>query len=211
MSDPIWKAVWHWEGHQRAKCLLWLVLNNGLKTRSKGFRRGFLDTNTCALCASHEETPLHILRDCDKVREVWFRIANGRLPTEFFSADMRVWIFSNINKSSNRWWRLCFGISLWAIWNNRNEYIFQDIAFSVDKIAALVHAQVEIGCAEWMLSVNQAPKYKESLIRWSYPNTGWVKANVDGSVVQNSSIAGCGGVFRGSDGKWLTGFSYNLG
>ncbi|KAJ1441438.1 ribonuclease H [Sesbania bispinosa] len=37
VQDPIWRVVWKWEGHQRARCLLWMILNNGLKTRSKGF------------------------------------------------------------------------------------------------------------------------------------------------------------------------------
>ncbi|KAJ1384819.1 Ribonuclease H domain [Sesbania bispinosa] len=45
---------------------------------------------------------------------------------------------------------------------------------------------------------------------WTFPNPGWVKVNVDGSVLHNSK-AGCGGVYRGADGNWMRGFSYNLG
>ncbi|KAJ1421642.1 Reverse transcriptase zinc-binding domain [Sesbania bispinosa] len=157
VSDPGWRAVWRWEGHEQAKCLLWVILNNGLKTRNKGFRRGFMDTNTCALRNSHEETSIHILRDCVKVRELWYKLANGRLSPDFFSSDLREWIFINI------------------------------------------------GSADWVLSVNQAPKYRQSLVGWSFPKSGWVKVNVDGSVLHNSTSAGCGGMFRGAD-AWDNGY-----
>ncbi|KAJ1382461.1 ribonuclease H [Sesbania bispinosa] len=39
-SKQIWRSVWSWEGPQWAKCLLWMILNKGLKTRNKGFNGG---------------------------------------------------------------------------------------------------------------------------------------------------------------------------
>ncbi|KAJ1389207.1 Reverse transcriptase zinc-binding domain [Sesbania bispinosa] len=112
IQDPVRSAVWKWEGHQRVHCLLWIILNNGLKTRSKGFRRGFMESDVCPLCMNHEETTTHIIRDCVKVQQVWFQLAWGILPTDFFSASVREWILANIGPHSDSNWRLIFGLTI---------------------------------------------------------------------------------------------------
>ncbi|KAJ1410722.1 Reverse transcriptase zinc-binding domain [Sesbania bispinosa] len=73
----LWQAVWRWEGPQRARCLMWIILNNGLKTRSKGFRSGSW-TQPFVRCAESGRTSLHILRDCTLVKEV-----GTFLPSDF--------------------------------------------------------------------------------------------------------------------------------
>ncbi|KAJ1396048.1 Ribonuclease H-like superfamily [Sesbania bispinosa] len=191
-SNEFPDSIWQWDRHQRTKCLIWMILNKGLKTCSKCFRRGFIDTDVCAFSLNHEETPIHIHRDCVKVREVWNRLGN-------------------ISLNSNSLWRLIFGLGVWAIWKGRNALIFKDSAFCVNNIASLVQSYVLAERVDWVLSVNQKPKYRESLVGWSFPNLGWVKADVDGSFLQNLAHAGCGGIFRGADGKWLIGFTFNLG
>ncbi|KAI4313589.1 hypothetical protein L6164_026554 [Bauhinia variegata] len=39
---------------------------------------------------------------------------------------------------------------------------------------------------------------------------GWVKCNVDGSFLPDNSSAGCGGVCRDAQGKWLYGFAQRI-
>ena len=51
----------------------------------------------------------------------------------------------------------------------------------------------------------------EALIQWNTPPVGRVKLNLDGASRGNPGPAGCGGVFREHLGKWLAGFSVNLG
>jgi ribonuclease HI len=48
------------------------------------------------------------------------------------------------------------------------------------------------------------------LIGWHPPKENWVRLNTDGSSKDNAK-AGCGGLIRGSDGKWLGGFSKFIG
>ncbi|KAJ1421739.1 Ribonuclease H-like superfamily [Sesbania bispinosa] len=149
VSNSIWRAVWSWEGPQRAKCLLWMILNKGLKTRSKGF----MPSNLCPLCSAHEETTLHIPRDCSLVRPVW-----GPLEA--------------------------------AVWPSRVDDLERQLSVDVP---------------------SRSLQHREALVRWMFPNPGWVKINVDGSVRQDQNRAGCGGVFRGVDGNWVLGFSVNMG
>ncbi|KAI4357362.1 hypothetical protein L6164_001315 [Bauhinia variegata] len=47
-------------------------------------------------------------------------------------------------------------------------------------------------------------------IGWQFPPIGWVKCNVDGSSRKAHRSAGCGGVYRDGQGKWLCGFARKL-
>ncbi|KAH0721920.1 hypothetical protein KY289_004964 [Solanum tuberosum] len=52
-----------------------------------------------------------------------------------------------------------------------------------------------------------APRY----ISWSFPPPGYIKINTDGSFMQNSGLAGYGGIARDDRGRWLGGFVGRLG
>ncbi|TYH95886.1 hypothetical protein ES332_A12G138200v1 [Gossypium tomentosum] len=42
--------------------------------------------------------------------------------------------------------------------------------------------------------------------RWQFPTNGWVKVNVDGSVLMNGIRVSIGRVIRGPNGGWLVDF-----
>ncbi|RYR24105.1 hypothetical protein Ahy_B02g057597 isoform A [Arachis hypogaea] len=50
---------------------------------------------------------------------------------------------------------------------------------------------------------------EERQIKWNPPPQGWITLNTDGSRQNNK--AGCGGILRNEDGKWVGGFSYYIG
>ncbi|KAJ1423686.1 Ribonuclease H domain [Sesbania bispinosa] len=60
--------------------------------------------------------------------------------------------------------------------------------FNVSGIVSLVHSSVIAGRPTWIHSINQLPTYQQSLVGWSFPNPGWVKANVDGFNLGSSSV-----------------------
>lgn len=45
---------------------------------------------------------------------------------------------------------------------------------------------------------------------WIKSDPGWVKVKVNGAV-SSSLVSSCGGVIRDAEGKWVKGFSRNLG
>ncbi|KAL2326748.1 hypothetical protein Fmac_020175 [Flemingia macrophylla] len=53
--------------------------------------------------------------------------------------------------------------------------------------------------------------YQKIAVGWTFPEEGWIKANVDGSYLINKHHPSCGGVFRDSTGSWCFGFALNLG
>lgn len=52
---------------------------------------------------------------------------------------------------------------------------------------------------------------REIRVGWNSPAEGWVKCNVDGSSRNNDISAACGGIIRDINGRWLVGFSFDLG
>ncbi|KAJ1393560.1 Ribonuclease H-like superfamily [Sesbania bispinosa] len=56
--------------------------------------------------------------------------------------------------------------------------------------------------------------FRGSFVDWIFTNvsaTGWVKWNLDGSVIGPGSLASSGCVLRDSDGRWLHGLARNIG
>ncbi|KAJ1383361.1 Reverse transcriptase zinc-binding domain, partial [Sesbania bispinosa] len=75
--SPFWKKFWKWPEPPRVKCFLWKVLKNGSMTNSARCHRGFAEFDRCPICGGMEEVPLHALRDCFNVKEIWLQL----LPT----------------------------------------------------------------------------------------------------------------------------------
>ena len=48
-------------------------------------------------------------------------------------------------------------------------------------------------------------------VRWEKPQVGWVQLNTDGSTIGNPRRAGGGGIIRDVPGRWIAGFSRNIG
>lgn len=73
--------------------------------------------------------------------------------------------------------------------------------------------QVKNQTREFVYCVDNPKKDKTMTItevKWIRPAPGWVKLNTDGSFTASNGLAGCGGLIRGSDGQWITGFAKSI-
>ncbi|KAL4336803.1 hypothetical protein AHAS_Ahas12G0046700 [Arachis hypogaea] len=100
-----------------------------------------------------------------------------------------------------------------SIWYFRNKLVFNGEAVHVTTAINQIRARSEefFIISRSKLKPHNTQAVGESLIRWSRPEEGCVKVNVDGSWFGHTNNAACGGVFRDSDGRFLKGFSCNLG
>lgn len=74
--------------------------------------------------------------------------------------------------------------------------------------------EVHAAANEFLFCASQTTmlRRKQSLqIRWSKPELGWVKLNTDGSFIGNPGLAGCGGLMRDHNERWIKGFTRSLG
>lgn len=74
-----WITIWKWPGTQRARIFFWKVMNGDLITNGYRRSRDMASSSLYPLCGSHDETTLHILRDCYLVDELWGKCLGGAI------------------------------------------------------------------------------------------------------------------------------------
>jgi ribonuclease HI len=102
-------------------------------------------------------------------------------------------------------------VACWYLWTWRNKEIFEEgFQRPTDPTYVVLKMAKEIeGCFNIPWICNQ---HDTIFIGWKRPLDGWVKLNCDGSQNKNSiGLAGCGGLLRDSDGRWIKGYSRKLG
>ncbi|KAJ1431095.1 putative ribonuclease H protein [Sesbania bispinosa] len=92
-------------------------------------------------------------------------------------------------------WCLIFGLTIWHLWRRRNEVVFQNVEVDTDTIISRVQSLANLSNSVDLHS-SRAVRSSEQWVRWSSPEEGWFKFNVDGSVNIASKKAGCGGILR---------------
>lgn len=132
--------------------------------------------------------------------------------------DLKSWVLQNLDNSYltsiDQSDAPNFGIILWMLWKARANLIFQGQAVSLNGIlTSAMRLQLDYHHCRAALraSTPESRRYIQILIGWSPPPSSWVKCNTDGSVCGQDMLAGCGGVCRDSNSRWLFGFARNIG
>lgn len=139
--------MWSYARPQRVRQFLWLVFKERLLTNAERCRRGMPNSSSCKLCGCVNESILHSLTGCRKVRDIWEQVIPLRLMHRiplrlmhrFFSYSLKDWLRVNLGNVFGLVfyeldWRSLFGILYWKIWKERCSYVFQDVQFSKDSI-----------------------------------------------------------------------------
>jgi ribonuclease HI len=212
-----WKVLWRWRGPHRIQTFMWLVAHGRILTNYCRSRWGTGISPTCPCCGNADETVIHVLRDCRHASQVWTRLVSLDFITNFFSfVDCREWVFKNLGK---RWngvinsrWQTTFMTTCWHLWTWRNKAIFEEGFQRPDNPTYVIQ--------KFIMSIEEVsqdhlknnPHQRESVyIGWRRPSNGWVKLNCDGACKGKGELAGCGGILRQSDGRWIKGFSRKIG
>ncbi|KAJ1430899.1 Ribonuclease H-like superfamily [Sesbania bispinosa] len=182
-----------------------------------GWERGLVDPALCPLCLTHVETDAHCIRDCPHVSGIWNMLFGGQMPASQRSTPISMWLFNNIASAdvhnSGFRWNLIFGVTCWLVWKSRNEIFFQnapwDCSNIVHRVLHAIRKFTTIHNNGPAISVHKKCSTKH--ISWSPPEHGWVKWNLDGSVLAPDARASSGCVLRDSMGRWLTGIVRNIG
>ncbi|KAF7844526.1 putative Polynucleotidyl transferase [Senna tora] len=126
----------------------------------------------------------------------------------------------NMNNNEQNWKRIWKSRNayrnqflLWSfIWEWRNKLINnEDFRYPTSPHSSIITvARAQNKALGSPLSrVDVDPHCEKAL--WKVPERGWIKVNIDGAVCRRNMVAGCGGLFRNDNGKWLHGFTCNLG
>ena len=156
---------------------------------------------------------MHALRDCQVIKAIWFQLGRDRLDDKFFVSDSEDWLADNgmfnYPYSPNQPpWKSVFLFAIWSIWLKRNLLVFHNKSAHHSLIPEILSKSSEF--FHCTMSPRNAPRMTTKLIKWEKPASEWVKLNTVGSSLGNPGIAGCGGLVRDEDGKWVIGFARKI-
>lgn len=204
-SDPIWKKVWGFHIHPKAKMFLWRALWDILPHRSNLQKKGIENVGKCCRCGL-EESNNHVLRDYFWARKVWQKF---RLCMEFQQpyVSIREWM-GMILQHHNQEEAELFAVILWKIWGSRNAFIFEKIHYSPDYCYSKANdLLLEYRKANVMAEKDKIGRAKAA---WTPPGAGFIKVNVDAAVNEQDDRFGIGIVARDVSGKVIYAASKTL-
>ncbi|CAN1163124.1 Putative ribonuclease H protein At1g65750 [Linum perenne] len=208
----LWRRVWKWEGPAKIKHFLWLASHGKLMTNAERRKRHITVDVVCPVCQSNCEDTEHVLRRCSFAHLVWRETLAGVVSSYVDAVAFGEWWTKGLANDSTR---LVFGVTAWALWNRRNQWIFNDERETVSGVCNQDKFWVHLYSLSWKaLQVSQeAPGIARQahLIGWRPTGEGWVSLNSDGSLYTNPSRAAAGGVLRDGDGRFLAAYAANLG
>ncbi|KAK9987796.1 hypothetical protein SO802_028035 [Lithocarpus litseifolius] len=201
----IWKMVWHLNCPNKIKHLLWRACKNILPTKFRLIQRGVGMEGGCDLCGL-EETLGHALWSCKMAANVW----NGtRLKLPFFQDPPRdfidiVWEIKKRDSGVN--WEL-FAITVWGLWNNRNQVRHGGQCKS--------HEMIVKEATEFLREYQGVNKPTENTFApdasaWKPPKPGWYKVNTNGATFGDTKSCGVGVVIRNKRGEIMGALSKNF-
>ena len=69
-------------------CFLWLCVHGSILVKNVLAARGVNCDKVCPMCKRHEETIIHLLRDCEVTRELWGKLGVPFLHINSFNENL---------------------------------------------------------------------------------------------------------------------------
>jgi len=110
---------------------MWLLTQRRIKCRSVLLKKHIVDSATCEICNTSDESPEHIIHGCTIGREIWQCLGLQSI----ISMDMtQLHTVSNCNATPIQEFPSFIALVCWHIWKARNAKIFSNEAHSVDRV-----------------------------------------------------------------------------
>lgn len=206
-----WKRIWRLQIPHKMKIFIGRFCRNSVPVRRRLNAKGVTLPITCPMCLHDIEHLLHVFFDCNFARQCWDHVN--------LSYDMRAvefapdWLLSKVNDaSSEEVVKVC--TVLWGIWYWRNKKVWEDKSVT----PALAMARSFSSVSEWQKARRKKPvdmqkDHQGQVIkecRWSPPEEGMLKLNVDASVFSGAETFSIGMVLRDHLGSFVAGKNLRL-
>lgn len=204
--------MWNWPGPIRTKAFLWKLCHGKLMTNVARRRKGLTTDDTCPRCHSCPETIIHMIRDCEEVKEFLSNLIDPDNWSKFFRMGFHSWLDWNLSSkligTHHSTWPIVFGTAINDIWKKQNSLVF----LQVSNMGRNLYFQV-LNQASFIMNLNDKSASTSTnlcptavVVNWCPPPDGCFKINVDGSHTSNPSTSACGGLARDANGNFVKGF-----
>ena len=113
-QNPSFQGQWIWKLDMLPKIVnfLWLIIHNSMPVRDVLASRGIDCERKCPLCKNHNESIIHVLRECVFARDFWHKIRAPVALIGSFNNDLLDWLrvncLSRVTHHSNTPWSYIF-------------------------------------------------------------------------------------------------------
>ncbi|KAL4597583.1 hypothetical protein ACB092_11G001000 [Castanea dentata] len=205
--------IWKLDILPRITNFLWLCLHGSIPVKGVLAERGINCDKVCPLCRDHDESIVHLLRECIIACDLWSKLEVPPSHMNSFADSLEAWLknncLSNVSYKGSIPWCFLFVFAVWNLWKNRNEVVFDNSSPNptLDNVC-LSQAKEYYYCVS---KAKQVVSRAVIVVKWFKPPPGSHKLNTDGASLGNPGKAGGGGLIRNSEEGWIKGYSRSIG
>jgi ribonuclease HI len=167
-----WKAIWNFPSIPKIDHFAWTLTHNSILTFDNLKKRGWEGPSRCPLCRSQEETPEHLLLECEFSKKVWSHLIGTACPSlpskasELLSSWQHLAPFNLRKKHCLKTaWMWTPKFTCWKLWLERNNRIFNE----VERLPSQVAIQARTMLAETLqgkANLNNSVQLSEDEDKW---------------------------------------------
>ncbi|CAB4268750.1 unnamed protein product [Prunus armeniaca] len=197
ITAPVWRKIWEVRVPPKVRLFLWRAMLNILPTKVNLKRRGVAELGGCVFCGE-EETGFHVFVQCPMAEAVWHHCSCWGSLQRVVAVDLTAW-FQDVALTLSAPELEQVMICMWALWNERNQVVWNDRWRSVSEIVSgairLLHDCYEL----------QPPLIPPSRVKakWQRPPLGSIKINLGEACRGATGTGGIGVVVRDHVGTFL--------
>ncbi|KAK6124264.1 hypothetical protein DH2020_042016 [Rehmannia glutinosa] len=195
-----WRRLWKLRIPEKIKIFCWRAFHGILPCATQLIKRGISMSPLCSRCHHCVETIEHVLRDCSDSRSVWFASSLHDFMRSVKTSSLQDLCIEACLCLNMEKLELFVGI-LWALWHSRNNGLFANVWPGPKEILSVASRTLFAYQSCWLgFNTQPASKIGQKSVKWSPPNFGELKLNVDASVYTDQVMIGVGAVVRDSNG-----------
>lgn len=198
-KDDTWKRIWKLDVPPKVRVFWWRVIHEFLPAKYVLHRRHVEPVANCDTCGAEEETIKHVLMDCTTAKIFWEQ-AKGITGVKLPSLHPMTWARDLLFLGTARE-RVVIIYGMWSLWMLRNRRRHGEAGLPIRQAVLWVR---DTAFDLWQLlhPVKQAAA-REQQPRWSRPDEGWLKCNVDAAFRSESGRGASGVILRDARGVFL--------
>lgn len=156
--------IWHKQIPIKVSLFVWRLLRNRLPTRENMLWRRVLQVHgsECVYGCGVHETVNHLFIGCDIFSSLWTHVLHWLCISSVLSGDIRQHLFQFTNmaglpRATYSFLKIIWFASVWAIWKERNNRVFQNMACD----SSIIVEKVKLNSFLWL-------KSSKALFSYSY-------------------------------------------
>ncbi|CAM8982011.1 unnamed protein product [Rhodiola kirilowii] len=195
-ANQFWRVIWKTNVQPKVKLFAWRLFHDYIPSATNLAKKGMEEIRKCPVCGWTGETTIHTILYCWWAQAFWKKMSFECSFVDYKFQEVGDWLWYCIFNYG----KLEINMILQGartIWLNRNSMLFGANGQNPYIAAEYVYQQARsIQTGEQKLTVTDLSEG----VRWSKPERGTVKVNVDGAWDRISHRAGVGILCRDDEG-----------